>query len=447
MSSSGSARALDSAGQLAAHGSWPDTILGTRAARPANSIPGYAPDLECGRSTESVGAAFGLSRAVLIPADAYAGGFESLLEDLRRWAGVKRHTRTSNRPLTEGELAELASASFVEIGAHSVEHPALASLPLSAQREEIEASKRFLERALGRKVDHFAYPFGRGAWPRWTYGRESVRLVREAGYTAACALRPALHLGVRLHELPRLIVRNWDGRRADPTNSRPPPTGTVALRRSPETSPFSRPRLWSHGHHTRQRHPPHQRVRGASVKVSRLFENLRLNDLNQEAPGRLGGRTRKTRLRFMEVERRTEGRWCLKDPRLSETAHHFYRHISAPLKVIFNYRHPGSTVRSLIREREEHESYLTPEEMLASAEKEWLGRNRAALEFLDRENRSPLLITRYDDLVDRDLDETLCRFVGRSLDFELHRAGEAALSTRLGQTRAPRSLRGVERAV
>jgi hypothetical protein len=118
----------------------------------------------------------------------------------------------------------------------------------------------------------------------------------------------------------------------------------------------------------------------------------------------------------MEVERRTDGRWSLKDPRLSEAAGRFYPHIPQPLKVIFNYRHPGTTVRSLIREREEHESHLTPEEMLASAEEEWLARNRAALAFLDEENASPVLITRYDDLVDRKLDETLCRFTGRSLD-------------------------------
>jgi hypothetical protein len=117
-----------------------------------------------------------------------------------------------------------------------------------------------------------------------------------------------------------------------------------------------------------------------------------------------------------EVERRTRGRWCLKDPRLSETAGRFYPHLSQPLKIILNYRHPGSTVRSLMREREEHESHLSPEEMLASAEEEWLRLNRAALAFLDLENRSPVLITRYDDLVDRGLDELVCRFVGRSLD-------------------------------
>ena len=153
-----------------------------------------------------------------------------------------------------------------------------------------------------------------------------------------------------------------------------------------------------------------------SFNVSRLFENTRLNDLNRRILDGQDVDDSEIGAFIAEVERRTKARWCLKDPRLSETAGRLYPRIPQPLKIILNYRHPGSTVRSLIREREEHESHLSPEEMLASAEEEWLRLNRAALAFLDLENRSPLLITRYDDLVDRGLDELVCRFVGRSLD-------------------------------
>ena len=154
----------------------------------------------------------------------------------------------------------------------------------------------------------------------------------------------------------------------------------------------------------------------STFNVSRLFENTRLNDLNRRILDGRGVDDSEIGAFIAEVERRTSGRWCLKDPRLSETAVRVYPHIPQPLKIILNYRHPGATVRSLIKEREEHESHLSPEEMLASAEEEWLRLNRAALAFLDLENRSPLLITRYDDLVDRGLDELVCRFVGRSLD-------------------------------
>ena len=153
-----------------------------------------------------------------------------------------------------------------------------------------------------------------------------------------------------------------------------------------------------------------------SFKVSPLFENTSLNDLNQRI---LDGETvsePEVQAFLNTVERKTDGRWSLKDPRLSETVARFYRHIVNPVAIIFNYRHPGNTVRSLIREREVHQAYLSPDEMLMDSEDEWLRRNRSVLQFLDTENRSPVLIVRYDDLVDGTLDDVVCRFVGRTLD-------------------------------
>ena len=73
-------------------------------------------------------------------------------------------------------------------------------------------------------------------------------------------------------------------------------------------------------------------------------------------------------------------------------------------------------MRSLIKEREMHERWLTSEQMLKSSEDEWMTRNLAVMKFLERENRSAFLMVDYDDLVDRKIDATLCRFVGQSLD-------------------------------
>jgi len=136
---------------------------------------------------------------------------ETLLEDLRRWASVDSGPRPSHRPVTEEELQELATDPLVEIGAHTAEHPALATLPAPTQRDEIEMSKRYLENAIGKPVAYFSYPFGRGRRPRQTYNRETVKLVERAGYSAACALKPSFRRRSSLYELPRLIVRDWDG--------------------------------------------------------------------------------------------------------------------------------------------------------------------------------------------------------------------------------------------
>ena len=152
-----------------------------------------------------------------------------------------------------------------------------------------------------------------------------------------------------------------------------------------------------------------------SFNVSRLFENTRLNDLNRRLLDGAEVREEEIRNFLAEVEKRTGGCWSLKDPRLSETVSRFYPHIYEPVQIILNYRHPGSTVRSLMKEKEE-EGYTIPEEIVRRSEDEWLRRNCAALRFLDEDNRSPVCIIHYDDLVDRRLDEVLCRFVGRPLD-------------------------------
>lgn len=153
-----------------------------------------------------------------------------------------------------------------------------------------------------------------------------------------------------------------------------------------------------------------------SFNVSRLFENLSLNALNR---GLLAGKItgdNEVRAFLAEVERRTGGRWSLKDPRLCETAPVFYRNLEHPVKIICNFRDPGATVRSLRREREIHEPHLSPEEMQRAAEEEYLTRTRAALRFLDDINRNPVLYVRYDDLIDRRSDDALSRFVGHPLD-------------------------------
>lgn len=73
----------------------------------------------------------------------------------------------------------------IEIGAHTHSHRPLDTLPISEARYEIVRSKTILEQKLGRRVTTFAYPQG--------YYNEQVRgLVKEAGFTSACATKHAL---------------------------------------------------------------------------------------------------------------------------------------------------------------------------------------------------------------------------------------------------------------
>jgi peptidoglycan/xylan/chitin deacetylase (PgdA/CDA1 family) len=87
------------------------------------------------------------------------------------------------RFLSWSQLAEIEEHG-VEVGAHTISHPALDTLSIGRAREEIVLSKRHLEDGLGTEINSFAYPYG--------YYSQPVRdLVVSAGYTSACAVRYA----------------------------------------------------------------------------------------------------------------------------------------------------------------------------------------------------------------------------------------------------------------
>lgn len=70
----------------------------------------------------------------------------------------------------------------MSFGAHTVTHPNLPNTELEEARQEIQESKQMLEDQLGGRVDHFAYPNGRGS-SHLTQGIKE--LVREAGFCSA----------------------------------------------------------------------------------------------------------------------------------------------------------------------------------------------------------------------------------------------------------------------
>jgi peptidoglycan/xylan/chitin deacetylase (PgdA/CDA1 family) len=136
------------------------------------------------------------------------GERRGVLDELLAWAGAKFVSRPTHRTLSADEVVRLADSDLVEIGAHAVTHSVLSRLPADLQRTEIMQSKARLEEVLGRRVSGFAYPFGR----RSDYTEETVEMVQEAGFIAACSnFRGLVQYGVNAYELPRYLVRNWPG--------------------------------------------------------------------------------------------------------------------------------------------------------------------------------------------------------------------------------------------
>ena len=109
---------------------------------------------------------------------------------LRDWAGREASARPTHSIMTSAQLRAIDMSRMVDVGAHTVNHPALAALTPERQREEICESKQTLEAILDRDVKGFSYPYG--TWSSYT--SRTREIVRAAGYSYACAtwLAPCL---------------------------------------------------------------------------------------------------------------------------------------------------------------------------------------------------------------------------------------------------------------
>jgi peptidoglycan/xylan/chitin deacetylase (PgdA/CDA1 family) len=111
------------------------------------------------------------------------------------------------RAVTKDELRQLAGSPLVELGAHSVTHPMLATCPAAEQQVEIQQSKVHLQELLGRPVTGFSYPHG-------SVSSLTRELVRASGYKYACAsFNDVARRNSDPFCLPRFWVPNWNGAR------------------------------------------------------------------------------------------------------------------------------------------------------------------------------------------------------------------------------------------
>lgn len=76
----------------------------------------------------------------------------------------------------ESELKTLASNPLVTIGYHTKSHPML--IDVKNLKEEMMHHKHEVEQIIGRKIEHFAFPYGK----LYSIGVKSVLLGRSLGY-------------------------------------------------------------------------------------------------------------------------------------------------------------------------------------------------------------------------------------------------------------------------
>jgi peptidoglycan/xylan/chitin deacetylase (PgdA/CDA1 family) len=130
----------------------------------------------------------------------------ALMDELLQWANLSPVVRPEYRALNASEMVAMTSGGSIEIGAHSLTHSRLSSLPADCVAIEIARAKADLEGDLGRPVQSFAYPYGHPA----DVGAHAAAAVAEAGFECACSSSPGLvEAATDRYLLPRFHAGNW----------------------------------------------------------------------------------------------------------------------------------------------------------------------------------------------------------------------------------------------
>lgn len=132
---------------------------------------------------------------------------ESWLEQLWQWRGMEKEQDPEHQTLTKEACVKLSMSKYITIGAHTVNHPALAKLHYEQQEKEIVESVRDLKELLKCGIDMFSYPFG-------GYGNdfdeETEKICKAAGIKKAAATTPGLWTnGMGQYDIPRNCMRDW----------------------------------------------------------------------------------------------------------------------------------------------------------------------------------------------------------------------------------------------
>jgi peptidoglycan/xylan/chitin deacetylase (PgdA/CDA1 family) len=105
--------------------------------------------------------------------------------------------------LGDEQLRGLAAHPLFDVGAHTLTHPYLPSLPAAAQLDEAAGARRLLERVVDRAVRTCSFPHG-------GYDAQTLEAAAAAGYELACSsdIGRVWPWSPKLC-LPRNVVFNW----------------------------------------------------------------------------------------------------------------------------------------------------------------------------------------------------------------------------------------------
>ncbi|MFV8835532.1 polysaccharide deacetylase family protein [Aquisalimonas sp. APHAB1-3] len=111
-----------------------------------------------------------------------------------------------NNLMMRDDQVQAIAAGGIDIGAHTMAHPILSLLPDGAVEEELEGSRRYLQKLVGSRVRLFAYPNGRYGSD---YGDREVAAVDRLGFDGAVSTHAGVaNAATDVFQLPRFTP--WD---------------------------------------------------------------------------------------------------------------------------------------------------------------------------------------------------------------------------------------------
>jgi peptidoglycan/xylan/chitin deacetylase (PgdA/CDA1 family) len=125
-----------------------------------------------------------------------------LIEMMKRDIGFVDSDFPDEYALLTWPMLREISAAGITVGGHTCNHVLLTREPIESVEKEIRGSKEDLERMLGTRADHFAYPDGR-------YDQRIADLVRKVGFKSASTIedRPNV-ISEDLYRLKRKLL--WE---------------------------------------------------------------------------------------------------------------------------------------------------------------------------------------------------------------------------------------------
>jgi peptidoglycan/xylan/chitin deacetylase (PgdA/CDA1 family) len=132
---------------------------------------------------------------------------QEILGELASQTGQTREVREIHRSMVVQELKQFARSNYVHIGAHTVTHPILSSLPYEDQYQELSSSRDELEAIIGKPIQVCSYPYGSVD----DFNQDSIKAAKDCGFRAACStIRGLVHHDTDPFILPRCWADNWN---------------------------------------------------------------------------------------------------------------------------------------------------------------------------------------------------------------------------------------------